>query len=73
GITPFWIISGVSIGGALAGTAGMFFACPILAVILLTINRWLDKKLDEKDINLPQLSVDDVIPHITPPTSSTNK
>lgn len=69
GITPFWIISGVSIGGALAGAAGMFFACPILAVILLTINRWLDKKLDEKNIDLPQLSADEVIPLINSPTS----
>lgn len=69
GITPFWIISGVSIGGALAGAAGMFFACPILAVILLTINRWLDKKLDEKNIDLPQLSADEVIPLINGPTS----
>lgn len=69
GITPFWIISGVSIGGALGGAVGMFFACPILAVVLLTINRWLDKKLDEKNIDMPQLSVDEVVPYINEPIS----
>lgn len=69
GITPFWIISAVTVGGGLAGAAGMFFACPILAVILLSINRWLDKKLDEKDIDMPQLHSEDVVPDITPPHS----
>lgn len=69
GITPFWIISGVTIGGGLAGAVGMFFACPILAVLLLTINRWLDKRLDDKSINLPQLHVDEVVPIIKDPVS----
>lgn len=69
GITPFWIISGVTIGGGLAGALGMFFACPILAVLLLTINRWLDKKLGEKAISLPQLSVDEVIPTYRDPVA----
>lgn len=67
GITPFWIISAVTVGGGLAGAAGMFFACPILAVILLIINRWLDKRLDERDITIPKLSVDEIVPHIPEP------
>lgn len=63
GITPFWIISAITIGGAIAGPLGMFFASPILAVILTTTNRWLDKRLDKKSIEIPKLSPDEIIPH----------
>lgn len=71
GITPFWIISAITIGGALAGPLGMFFASPILAVILSMVNRWIDKRLDTKQIKLPKLSHIDDIP-ITNKNSSTN-
>lgn len=50
GISPFWIISGVLVGGALWGPLGMFFASPIIAVTLRNLNRWMDRKLDEKNI-----------------------
>ncbi|MGL5675753.1 MAG: AI-2E family transporter [Cellulosilyticaceae bacterium] len=62
GITPFWIISAITIGGALWGPLGMFFASPILAVILSTINKWVDRKLSHKAIELPKLSPDEIIP-----------
>lgn len=71
GITPFWIISAITIGGALAGPLGMFFASPILAVILSMVNRWIDKRLDTKQIQLPKLSHTNDIP-ITNTNSSTN-
>lgn len=71
GITPFWIISAITIGGALAGPLGMFFASPILAVILSMVNRWIDKRLDTKQIKLPKLSHTDDIP-ITNKNNSTN-
>lgn len=66
GITPFWIISAITIGGAIAGPLGMFFASPILAVLLSMINRWIDKRLRTKDIDLPKLSPEDVIPYDPP-------
>ena len=66
GITPFWIISAITVGGAIAGPLGMFFASPILAVILSITNRWIDKRLNTKRIDLPKLSPDEIIPH-TPP------
>lgn len=69
GISPFWIISAITIGGALWGPLGMFFASPILAVILSTSNRWIDKKLRAKDIDLPQLSSNNFTPCITEPTT----
>lgn len=76
GITPFWIISAITIGGALAGPIGMFFASPILAVILNASNRWVDKKLIDKSITLPKLEPDAIIPISHPPhshSSSTKK
>lgn len=66
GLTPFWIISAITIGGAVAGPLGMFFASPILAVILSITNRWLDKRLNTKDINMPKLSPDEIIPYNLP-------
>lgn len=63
GITPFWIISAITVGGALAGPLGMFFASPILAVILSLLNRWIDRRLDTKRIDLPKLSPDQIVPH----------
>lgn len=66
GITPFWIISAITVGGAIAGPLGMFFASPILAVILSITNRWIDKRLNTKRIDLPKLSPDEIVPH-TPP------
>lgn len=50
GLSPFWIISGIIIGGALWGPLGMFFASPIIAVILTNINRVIDAKLIAADV-----------------------
>ena len=50
GLSPFWIISGIIIGGALWGPLGMFFASPIVAVILNNITRWVDRTLAERNI-----------------------
>lgn len=52
GLTPFWIITSILIGGALWGTLGMFFGAPLCAIILLLINRWIDKRLEYKNIVL---------------------
>ena len=51
GLSPFWIISGILIGGAFWGPLGMFFASPIVAVILNNINRWIDQQLHKKNIS----------------------
>ena len=52
GLSPFWIISGILIGGALWGPLGMFFASPIIAVILKNLNRYMDRVLSQKNIQL---------------------
>ncbi len=58
GLSPFWIISGILVGGALWGPLGMFFASPIIAVILNNINRWMDRVLSKKDIVLKPLLIE---------------
>lgn len=65
GLSPFWIISGIIIGGALWGPLGMFFASPIIAVILNNINRYLDLKLKEKNISDETLALTSLSPNIS--------
>lgn len=56
GLSPFWIISGILIGGALWGTLGMFFASPLIAVLLANLNRWMDRVLKDKSIEISPLN-----------------
>lgn len=49
-LSPFWIIFAIIIGGGLFGIAGMFLGAPALAVILLAINRFLDRRIKEKEM-----------------------
>lgn len=58
GLSPFWIISGIILGGALWGPLGMFFASPIIAILLININRWIDKVLVRKEVLVPPLPTD---------------
>jgi predicted PurR-regulated permease PerM len=51
GISPFWIILAITIGGGLFGLIGMLIGVPILVIILNVINRKIDKKLIEKNIS----------------------
>lgn len=48
GIKPFWIISGITIGGALFGLIGMFLGAPLIAIIKTLIERIIDKRLKNK-------------------------
>ena len=67
GLSPFWIISGILIGGAFWGPLGMFFASPIVAVILNNINRWIDQQLHKKNI-----SEEVILTSITPSVPATS-
>ncbi len=59
GLSPFWIITSILIGGALWGTLGMFFGAPLCAIILLLVNRWIDRQLQVKNIVLNESDDDE--------------
>ena len=52
GIGPFWIISAILIGGGTFGVLGMLLAVPIVAVIRALLQRAIDKKLKEKNLDI---------------------
>jgi len=52
GLRPFWIITSVTIGGGIGGVMGMLLAVPITAVLRTMIQRFIDAKLAEKNIEV---------------------
>lgn len=74
GLSPFWIVSGIIVGGALWGPLGMFFASPIIAVILKNTERWVQRRLQSRVISESTFSGPAskaiLTDKITPPTDS---
>lgn len=52
GLKPLWIIFSITVGGWLWGPIGMFLGVPLFAVIMFLITRWVDKRLEQKNIHL---------------------
>lgn len=52
GIRPIWIMFAITVGGYLAGPVGMFLGVPTVGVIAFLINKHVDKKLREKNIDM---------------------
>ncbi|MBR4777163.1 MAG: AI-2E family transporter [Lachnospiraceae bacterium] len=52
GVRPIWVIFGITVGGAYFGFAGMFLGVPVTAVIVYLVNKIVDKKLNEKHIEV---------------------
>ena len=52
GLSPLLIILSILIGGGTFGVLGMFLAVPTMAIILLLLERFINRKLKEKDIKL---------------------
>lgn len=50
GLRPIWIIFAITFGGAVAGVIGMFLGVPIVAVIAFLIGRWVDSRLNDKEL-----------------------
>ena len=50
GLGPIWVIFGVTVGGAYFGVIGMFIGVPVVAVIAHLCNKWLDRRLEGKDV-----------------------
>ena len=51
GLSPLWIISSVLIGSSLFGVIGVFLSVPIAAIIKITINKYVEKRLYINDSN----------------------
>ena len=56
GIKPFWIIFSVTVGGSLFGVAGMLFGVPFFTVLYTLIKRYIDYRLEKKELNTKDLS-----------------
>ncbi len=50
GLSPVWIIFAITIGGGFFGIAGMFLGVPVVAVIRVITNKFIDKKVEEKEL-----------------------
>lgn len=50
GLRPIWIIFAITVGGWLAGVAGMFLGVPVVAVLAYLIDRLLNKRLEKNNI-----------------------
>ena len=50
GLSGFWIIASILVGGGLFGIAGMFLGVPVFAVIYNAIRRIIEKRLAKKGL-----------------------
>ncbi|WP_058485833.1 AI-2E family transporter [Defluviitalea phaphyphila] len=51
GLSPFWVIFAIIVGGALFGVLGMLIGVPAFAVFRSLFNKWIEKRLNKKGIN----------------------
>lgn len=51
GLRPVWIIFAITAGGWVAGVVGMFLGVPVVAVIAFLVDKFINKKLYEKNIS----------------------
>lgn len=52
GLSPFWIILAIIIGGGMFGVIGMFLGVPIMAVIKTLFDKYIDKRLESQNIRM---------------------
>ena len=52
GLSPFWIILAIIVGGGAFGVLGMFLAVPILAVIRNLLEHQVDQRLKRKELDI---------------------
>jgi len=50
GLSPFWVIFSIIVGGALLGVLGMLIGVPTFAVIRTLFNKWVEKRLKKKGL-----------------------
>ena len=52
GLSPFWIILAILIGGGLFGVIGMLIGVPIMAIIKSIITKHINKELDKRKLEI---------------------
>jgi predicted PurR-regulated permease PerM len=52
GMSPFWIILAILIGGGLFGLLGMLVGVPVMAIVRNVAIKSINHKLDEKEITV---------------------
>lgn len=50
GLSPIWVIFGITVGGAYFGVVGMFIGVPVVAVFAFLINKFISYKLKKRGI-----------------------
>jgi predicted PurR-regulated permease PerM len=48
GVSPFWIITAVTVGGAVMGVVGMFIGVPVVVLIKTISEETIAERLSEK-------------------------
>lgn len=48
GLSPIWIIFAITIGGGTFGVMGMFLSVPIVAIIKIYLDKYIEMKLNKK-------------------------
>lgn len=50
GLRPIWIIFAITVGGSIAGVAGMFLGVPVTAVIAYLLSEAMEKRLKKRNV-----------------------
>lgn len=61
GLRPIWIIFAITVGGAVAGVAGMFLGVPVTAVIAYLLDGFMEKKLKTRNVEFEKDPETDII------------
>lgn len=54
GLRPIWIIFAITVGGSVAGVAGMFLGVPVTAVIAYLLSIAMEKKLKKRNVEFEE-------------------
>ena len=61
GLRPIWIIFAITVGGSVAGVAGMFLGVPVTAVIAYLLSTAMEKKLKKINVEFEEDSETGII------------
>lgn len=54
GLRPLWIIFAITIGGSMAGVAGMFLGVPVVAVVAYLAGQLLERLIAKKNVDVDE-------------------